>query len=116
MEKEVVCISCPLGCALRVSYTTMDDVRIEGNRCPRGEVYGREEVLSPKRVVTATCRAVGAETVSRIPVKTDKPLPRELIDDLLNALYAMTVPLPIETGDTVIADFAGTGVNLIVSA
>ena len=116
MEKEIVCISCPIGCSLRVSYTDPQDVRVEGNQCPRGEIYGREEVLSPKRIVTATCRAEGKGISTRVPVKTDRPLPKELIDDLLNTLYTMTVSLPVETGETVITDIAGSGVNLVVSA
>lgn len=115
MEREIICISCPIGCRLKVSWKNESDITIEGNRCPRGEIYGREEVLAPKRVVTATC-AVGGTEAGRVPVKTDNPLPKELIDDLLNTLYGKKLTLPAKTGDVVMADIGGSGVNLVVSA
>lgn len=114
MEREIVCISCPIGCRLTATWTNEEDIHIEGNLCPRGEVYGREEILAPKRVVTATCAAVGDKHV-RIPVKTDGPLPKELMDELLNALYRLEVPLPVTTGDVIMTDIGGTGVDLVAS-
>ena len=42
---ELTCISCPLGCPLRVE--TDDEGRVlsvTGNTCRRGEEYGRKEV------------------------------------------------------------------------
>ncbi len=114
MEKELVCISCPLGCRLHVSWTGAGDIRVDGNQCPRGEIYGREEILAPKRVVTATCSVSGKEH-RRLPVKTDKPLPRELVDDLLNEVYRLAISLPVKTGDVIMADIAGSGVNLVAT-
>ena len=39
MEKQFVCISCPMGCPLRV-WEENGEVKVEGNTCPRGKAYG----------------------------------------------------------------------------
>jgi CxxC motif-containing protein len=54
MERKLVCISCPLGCRLTVNWKDEGNITVEGNRCAKGESYAREEILAPKRVVTAT--------------------------------------------------------------
>jgi CxxC motif-containing protein len=111
--KEMICIVCPVGCHLQVTVEG-EDVKVTGNRCPRGEEYAREEILAPKRVVTATCR-LEDEQHPRLPVKTDAPLPFEKIDDLLKAVYNLSVKTPVKVGDILIEDFGGTGVNLVAS-
>jgi|SRR6056297_1176265 len=111
--KEMICIVCPVGCHLQVTVDK-DEVKVTGNRCPRGEEYAREEILAPKRVVTATCRLEN-EQHPRLPVKTDAPLPFEHINELLDRVYELSLPTPIKTGDILIEDFKGTGVNLVAS-
>jgi CxxC motif-containing protein len=111
--KEMVCIVCPVGCRLKVTVRG-EEVSVSGNRCPRGEVYGREEILAPKRVVTATC-ALRSAAHPRVPVGTDGPLPSELIDDLLKEIYRLSVSPPVAMGDVLIENFRGTGVNVKVN-
>jgi len=110
-SREMVCIVCPVGCRLTVTEDN-GEVKVEGNRCPRGAVYGREEILSPKRVVTATC-SLRDPVHSRLPVKTDAPLPYELIRSLLDHIYELDVPAPVRSGDLLIENFQDTGVNII---
>ena len=53
MEKEMICIVCPVGCHISVNTETYE---VKGNACPRGAVYGKEELTAPKRVVTSTVK------------------------------------------------------------
>ena len=87
---------------------------MSGNRCPRGEIYGREEMLSPRRVVTATVRT-DAEEARRLPVKTTAALPREWIDELLAELYRMEVRLPIGRGEVIIPNVKGSGIDVVAT-
>jgi CxxC motif-containing protein len=103
---ELVCIACPIGCRLTVASGTDGDVEVSGNRCPRGDTYGKEEVLAPRRIVTATVPTRSA-SFPCAPVRTDKPLARELIPQLLRTLYAQTANLPVRQGDALIDDFHG---------
>jgi CxxC motif-containing protein len=106
---ELVCIACPIGCRLTVASGIQGDVEVSGNRCPRGETYGKEEVLAPRRIVTATVPTRSSSFPSA-PVRTDKPLARELIPQLLQTLYAHTADLPIKQGEALIEDFHGVRV------
>jgi CxxC motif-containing protein len=129
MERKMVCISCPLGCRLTVTWEEGSEIRVNGNKCAKGESYAQEEILAPKRVVTATvavavppasttqasaARAI-ATTSRRLPVKTSAPLLKEHIPALLNELYKMRVKPPLSCGDTLLKDFAGSGVDLLAA-
>ncbi len=114
IEKKMICISCPIGCRLTVTRNDGGEVSVTGNRCNRGEEYGREELLAPKRTVTATA-ACGSTTIHRLPVKTDKPLPVEYIDELLNRVYTLQIDPPVSIGRTIISNIRDTGVNLVAT-
>lgn len=60
--RELTCISCPLGCALKVETDEAGKVlSVSGNTCKRGEEYGRREVTAPVRTVTSTVSVEGGE-------------------------------------------------------
>ena len=113
--KELTCIVCPMGCALNVDIGEAE-ITVIGNRCPRGAAYAREEITAPKRTLTATCRLLGASNVTRrIPVRTSAPCPREKINDLLAEIYRCGISLPVKAGDKIIANWQGTGIDVIAS-
>ncbi len=114
MKREMICISCPIGCHLTAEWESEEDIKISGNKCNRGEIYGREEILAPKRVVTATV-AVDSEMMARVPVKTDNALLKEHINPLLRELYALRLKAPVSCGDVLIDDVAGTGVKVVAT-
>ena len=114
MNRDMVCISCPLGCRLSVTGSE-EDLHISGNKCARGEVYAREEILSPKRVVTATVRLLNRQDLARLPVKTSAAVPKEHIAPLLNQLYALEVSSPVETGAVVLKDYLGLGIDVLAT-
>jgi CxxC motif-containing protein len=108
--REMVCISCPLGCRLTV-LADGGAIQVEGNKCSKGEQYAREEILAPRRVVTATVAIQGSRSV-RLPVKTSAPLPRQLIPGLLNEIYRWRLEAPVRLGQTLLEDIGGSGVDL----
>ncbi len=119
MEKEIICISCPIGCRLNVSWDEKgmisgDDILVKNNKCSRGEIYGREEILAPKRTVTATC-SVSSVHMGRIPVKTTGPVLKGDITALFTELYKLRIRTPVAAGDIVIRDFRNTGVDVVVT-
>ncbi len=131
--QELICITCPLGCHLAIERTSAAEISVTGNRCSRGEAYAREELLSPKRVVTTTCAIAGirgavpasasaapaAESSlylpRRIPVRTRSPFPKERVPELLALLARTELRLPLSRGDIVVADALGTGVDVIAA-
>ncbi len=123
MERDLVCVVCPMSCALKVRLGENGTVLTSGNRCPRGARYAAEEFLDPRRVVSATARIRAADApargevgaVARVPVRTAAPFPKERVAELLEAVYALDVALPVRRGQVLIADALGTGVDLIAT-
>lgn len=116
MKQELICIRCPLGCRLSAEWNgEFENLKVSGNRCPRGAEYARQEISDPRRIVTAVVHCNSAEQ-PYIPVRTDKELPKKLIDRLLNTLYRMRVELPVRRGGILIENFEGSNVNVIFSS
>ena len=114
MKRDLVCIACPVGCRLEVRQEEDGEIRVSGNQCEKGDTYGREELASPRRVVTATVRLAGSP-LARLPVKTHRPLPREHIAALLAETARLEVTAPVARGQVLLADFRGTGVDLVAT-
>ena len=113
--KELTCIVCPIGCSLEVREDG-ENILVTGNKCPRGEVYAKEEMLAPKRVVTATCLVVGNTSVTRrVPVKTSVPCPKEKISALLDDIYKTKISLPVKAGDKVISNWQGLEIDIVAT-
>jgi CxxC motif-containing protein len=106
---ELICIACPIACRLSVAQTSDGAVSVSGNRCPRGELYGREEVLSPKRIVTAVVPTSSGDFPCA-PVRTDAAVPRAEVKELLLSLYRMRVDLPVRRGQVLMEDYHGARV------
>ena len=119
--RSLTCIICPIGCALEVENNeSYDNMSVTGNLCNRGKDYALEEIRCPKRVVTATASIMPggqgkAGSVRRVPVKTTIPCPREKIPAMLQDIYKLKVSLPVKTGDVLIADWDGIGIDIIAT-
>ncbi|MCL2265508.1 MAG: DUF1667 domain-containing protein [Treponema sp.] len=114
--RNLTCIVCPIGCALEVDGGADGNLIINGNKCPRGNVYAQEEIKAPKRIVTATASLITASaSIRRVPVKTSVPCLREKIPALLDDIYKVKVSLPVKAGDAVIADWKGEGIDVVAT-
>ena len=112
-EQDIICINCPLGC--RVTLTINDSgevVSVAGNECKKGEKYVVDEFKSPVRVLTATVLTEGSAQVL-LPVRTSKPVGKNMLAKCMNALGSIKVKPPVKIGEVVITNIAGTGVNLV---
>ena len=115
MEKrELTCIGCPLGCPLVVTMENGAVVSVTGNTCPRGDAYARKEVTAPSRVVTTTVPVRGG-VLATVSVKTAGEIPKDKIFDCVRALKTVTVDAPVSLGQVILADAAGTSVDVIAT-
>lgn len=110
--KEMICILCPMGCHLNIDIK--NDYKVTGNSCPKGEVYGKEELIAPKRVVTSIVRANGG-IHNMVPVKTDKPIPKELVFECMELLKDIQVLSPQRIGTVVFENILNTGANIVLT-
>ena len=113
MTRKLTCIICPKGCSIKVETENKEIKNIEGNTCKRGYDYAFSEVTNPVRTITSTIKL---ENGQMIPVKTDKPIPKELIFKCMEEINKVTVKLPVKIGDVVIEDILNTGSNIVVTS
>ena len=108
--KEIICITCPKGCHLKVDEQTF---AVTGNSCPRGAVYGANELRNPVRVVTSTVVVEGP--ARRLSVKTDRPIPKARMFEVMEEIARVRVKPPVRVGDVLIANVAGTDGNVVAT-
>ena len=112
-ERELICIRCPVGCALTVAVGE-EGVTVTGNACPRGAEYGAKEVTHPTRTVTGSIRVNGG-SLPLVSVKTVPEIPKEAIFPVMAAIRAASVDAPVATGQVLIPDVAGTGSDVVAT-
>ncbi len=110
LPKDLICICCPRGCHLHVD----ENLNVTGNFCPRGAAYGKQEATNPTRVVTSTVRIEGSN-LPMCPVKTNGSIPKGKIFDAMEEINLIKLHAPVHIGDVVIANIAGTGIDLIAT-
>lgn len=110
MKKEFICIVCPRGCHITVD----DDGNMTGYMCKRGVEYVKTEMVAPKRIVTSTVKTV-FEDMPRVPVKTDNPIPKELIMECMHEINKVVIDKPMKVGDIVIKNILNTGTNIVLT-
>lgn len=111
MKRELICICCPKGCHLKVD---IDNNSISGNGCKRGEEYGINEVKNPVRVITSTVKVKNGE-LPVVPVKTSKPISKELNFKCITEINKVQIEAPIKVGDIIIKDVLNTGSDIIAT-
>ena len=109
--KELICITCPKGCHLKVDEETFS---VTGNSCPRGAVYGANELRNPQRVITSTVILKGGMH-RRLPCKTDAPVPKGKMFEVMEALDGLTVEAPVKVGTVLVENVADTGANIVAT-
>ena len=110
MKKSLTCIICPIGCGITITSENGKITNIEGNTCPRGAEYAKNEFTNPTRTVTSTI--LNSRGIP-IPVKTDRPIPKDKIFDCMKEIHNTVIDTPVQIGDIVIKNLFGS--NIIVS-
>jgi CxxC motif-containing protein len=109
--KEMICIVCPRGCHLKIDENTLE---AQGNTCPRGEEYAKNEIISPMRTITGSVGISGG-IHPRLAVRTNRAVPKSKMFEIMAALHACKVHAPVKRGDVIIENVCGTGANVIAS-
>ncbi len=114
MIKQMICTQCPRGCHLTVDIENCQVVKVEGNACPQGADYARQEVENPQRVLTSVVKAVGLE-VAMVPVRTDKPMPKAKLAEAMDRVKKIRLQSPVSCGQVVEKNFLELSVDLIAT-
>lgn len=112
--RKFLCVSCPVGCALSVKVDGTNVIEVEGNTCPRGVEYAKNEAVNPTRVFTSTVRVRGG-SLPVCPVRSRSPLPLTKVFHVSREIAKVTMDAPVEIGQVVIADVCDTGIDIVTS-
>ncbi len=113
-EKKLICVICPVGCEVSATLEDGELKDINGYRCAQGEEYAREEFTSPSRILTATVWIKGSR-VSQLPVRSNRPLPRPKLEEVMALLAREKLEVPIKEGQIIIENILGTGADIVSS-
>ena len=105
---NMVCTVCPKGCIMQVER---EPFSVTGNQCPKGEAFAKQELETPKRVLTAIVKA-GGSTVS---VRTDRAVDKADIFKVMKAVKRVNVQGDVKPGQIIAKDIAGTGADLVAT-
>ena len=114
MKKNLICVSCPLGCPIEVEIENGEILSVAGNTCKRGDKYARDELTNPVRSLTTTVKLVYGN-LPVVPVKSSKPVPKDKMFDCMKLINEATIKAPVKIGDVVISDILGTGADIVVT-
>ena len=106
MKRNLICITCPRGCALEAEINDRQ-VTVTGHSCPKGEEYAVQECLHPVRTVTATVRVANRNN-TMVSVKTETPVAKERMMEVVALLRKCTVEAPLNIGDVVMQEACGS--------
>lgn len=111
MEKRILtCIMCPLGCQLIV-LKDGDNITVTGNNCKRGEIFGKEEVTCPMRIVTSSVKTEKGVRAC----KTSKPVPKSMIFEVMKEIEKLRLK-NAKFGEVVIKNVLNTGADIVITA
>ena len=108
MERNITCIICPRGCSM-VATIADGGVTVTGNACPKGQQYAIDECTNPVRTVTATVRVANRKDLM-VSVKTDRPVAKDRMMEVMAALRSITVDAPFAIGDKVLEGVCGADI------
>lgn len=96
---SVRCILCPRGCTLKYE-------------CKKGKEFAKEASFQRERVLVTTMECEGGV---RVPVRSTKPLPKEMLKDAIEYLHKRRLALPIKKGDVIVKNILSLSVDIIAT-
>ncbi|MBE6580548.1 MAG: DUF1667 domain-containing protein [Ruminococcaceae bacterium] len=116
MVKDIICITCPQGCIIKVTGDPAkgEITGCEGFKCKRGKVYAENEFIKPLRILTSSVKTSGA-AVPLVAVRTSAPIPKDMQMAAMEEVKKITVSGKLVPGDVIVENFMGTGANLVAS-
>ena len=108
--RTVTCVCCPRGCSVTVDEAGL----IRGNGCRNGAAFALERLSAVPRRFVGTVRLNGA-AVERCPVRTDRPVPPERLEDVERALRELEAEAPVYVSQVLLRNVCGTGANVVAA-
>jgi CxxC motif-containing protein len=103
-----------MSCELTLTVEEGVVTEVTGNTCKLGKEYGAREYTRPMRTLTSTV-ALEDGIIARLPVKTAGEVDKSVLLNCMKEISRHKVQAPVHSGQVVIENVAGTGVNVIAT-
>lgn len=113
MRKDMICTICPIGCNITVEGEGENIVSISGYSCKRGIEYAKNEFSHPVRILTTTVKIAGTDQL--LPVRSSKPIPKELIMKCMEEIKKVTVSVKVKRYDIIIPNICGSASDIVAT-
>ena len=110
---DIICVACPKGCRLE-ARSDDGEILVANAGCKRGKEYAFGEINDPRRMIASTVR-VNNGLHPLVPVYTQSPFPKGMINDLLREIRQVQVNAPVKNGQIIIQNALNTGINVLAS-
>ena len=107
---KLTCIMCPVGCSLEVKKDKSGQIVVTGNSCVRGEIYGKQEVVAPKRMVTTVAKT----RKGYVSCKTTNPIDKARVQDVVDEIGKLELE-KTKFGDVIIKNVLGLGADVVIT-
>jgi len=114
MKREFTCIICPNGCQISVEYEGTNIKNINGDECPKGKDYVKNEITNPLRVFVGSI-VVNNGDFSLVSVKTASPIPKKYLKKIGEITHGLNVDAPVEIGQVVASNLLNENIDLIAT-
>ena len=109
----MICTICPIGCNITVEGEGEAIVSITGYGCKRGIEYGKNEFSHPVRILTTTVKIAGTDQL--LPVRSSKPIPKELIMKCMEEIKKVTISEKVKRYDVIIPNICGSTADIVAT-
>ena len=116
-RKELTCIVCPNGCPLEIDFEekpAIQVIQIEGHTCDKGPKWAEQELTRPMRTIAGNIQVENGD-FPLVSVRTDAPIPKNSIFQVMKEIQSTTVKAPVSIGETLIKNPAGTDCSIVAT-
>ena len=114
MKGQFTCVVCPTGCVVNAEWNETELLKTDHAQCKLSWDYVRGEIFDPRRTVTSTVRVDDGD-LPLVSVKTDPPVPKRTVFEVMQHLSHVVVKAPVSIGDIVVTNVLGTGSNIVAT-
>jgi CxxC motif-containing protein len=99
---------------MEVTYTGHKILKVDNTDCKKGKEYAYQELFEPVRILTSTVFVKNGH-LPLVSIRTDKPIPKGKIFEVMKKLSGKKLTAPVKIGDIIIKNVVNTGVNIIAT-
>jgi CxxC motif-containing protein len=114
MKRSFVCIVCPNGCEITAEIEDGKVLLVENAKCKRGEEYVHGEITNPMRTIASLIKIRSGE-LPLVSVRTNKPIPKARIPDVIAEIKKVELTAPVQIGDIVLLNVCGCNSDVIIT-